>query len=322
MIFGKKVEEIFRRTLYVRHDETGLTYYFSYDEFPGLKQTPYDVESPLGHTLKGYIYTYGNHDPNRLIIFDHGMGVGHRAYMQEIVLLCKQGYRVFTYDHTGCATSGGEHIHGFAQSLADLDVCLQALKADPQFAGVKYAVMGHSWGGFSTMNIVKYHPDITHVVAMSGFISVEQIIRQTFSGILSLYRKQILRLEQEGKGSYALDDARESLGTTTARVLLIHSSDDPVVKSAYHFDLLERALKEKDNITFLRVEGKQHSPNDTLDAVAYKDAYFKTLGQVTKKRQFADEAARHAFRDSYDWQRMTEQDMDVWEQIFAHLATM
>ena len=319
MIFGKKVEAIFRKTLYVRHDETGLTYYFSYEDFPGLQMTPYEFSSPLGHTLKGYFYTYGNHDTSRLIVFDHGMGVGHRAYMKEIELLCSRGYGVFTYDHTGCAASGGEHIHGFAQSLADLDECLKFVKKQVEFQGTRIAVMGHSWGGFSTLNIAKYHPDITHVVAMSGFISVEQMLRQVARGILSLYRKGLFVMEQEGKLPYALDDARVTLANTTAKALVIHSLDDDVVDADYHFIPLREALAGHENIHFLEVNGKKHSPNYTQDAVAYKDAYFRTLSQGVKKKRFQTADERDAFRSSYDWERMTKQDMAVWEEIFAFL---
>ena len=321
MIFAKQIEKQFRKRLYVRHDETGLTYYFSHADFPDLKMTPYEFTSPLGHILKGYFYTYGKHNPQRLVVFDHGMGVGHRAYMKEIELLCRRGYGVFTYDHTGCATSGGEHIHGFAQSLQDLDTCIRFLKEEPAFSGARIAVMGHSWGGFSTLNIAKYHPDITHVVAISGFISVWQMIRQVTKGFLSLYRRGLYAFEQQGKLPYALDDARETLANTEAKALIIHSMDDPVVDAAYHFTPLKQALAGKENIRFLSVDGKKHSPNYTMDAVTYKDAYFDALKQGLRNKQFDTQETRDAFRTSYDWERMTQQDMDVWEEIFTFLES-
>jgi pimeloyl-ACP methyl ester carboxylesterase len=89
--------------------------------------------------------------------------------MKEIERLAHAGYLVFAYDHTGCMESGGEHINGFAQSLADLHSALTVLEKDPSYSAYTFSVVGHSWGGYSTLNIAALHPEITHVVAISGF---------------------------------------------------------------------------------------------------------------------------------------------------------
>ena len=176
MIFEKQILNMYKGMMHTRCDDTETVFYFSSDDFPGLNREAISFQSSMGHTLSGYLYSYESHREGRLIVFDHGFGGGHRAYMREIEMLCRHGYKVFTYDHTGCMESGGETPNGLAQSLFDLNDCITMLKAHPKFQGDTISVMGHSWGAFSTMNIAALHPEISHAVAMCGFISVEIIV--------------------------------------------------------------------------------------------------------------------------------------------------
>ncbi len=319
MIFDKQVEKMFRKQLYIRQDNPYGIFYFSPADFPGLQALPYDFKSHLGHDLKGYFYHYSDPIPGRLVVFDHGMGNGHRAYMREIETLCKGGYLVYAYDHTGCMASGGRDINGFAQSLADLDDCIKALKGEPELAGRNISVMGHSWGGFSTMNIAALHPDITHVVSLSGFISVERIVRQSVTGLLAPYAASMLNIEQRHSPRYARYNALESLRKTNAKVLLIYSADDETVHKDLHFDPLQEHLSGRENISLVLLDGKNHNPSYTADAVQYKDAFWKELSRAIKKKELEEPEQQKAFMSRYDWWRMTAQDEEVWDMIFGHL---
>jgi len=319
MLFEKQILRIYRRNLFVRNDNADGIFYFSPEDFPGLQAHPYTFRARAGHELKGYFYHYPDPIPGRVLVFDHGMGNGHRAYMREIETLARAGFLVFSYDHTGCMASGGESCNGFAQSLSDLDACMEALKAEKGLEGFSFSVMGHSWGGFSTMNITALHPEITHVVSMSGFVSVKRIVEQTFDGILKLYRKAILALERQANGKYTAFDAVESLKGTDAKVLLIYSEDDPVVKKTAHYDPLLRDLKGKEDIRFHLEQGKAHNPSYTAEAVKYKDSFFGELTKLRKRGTKVSPEERKAFMESYDWRRMTTQDEKVWDLIVSHL---
>jgi len=319
MIFTKQVEAIYRRRLFARYDETGTIFRFSAEDFSGLHRDPYPFTAAAGHRLQGYFYHYDAPIPGRLIVFDHGLGGGHRSYMKEIEMLARHGYLVFTYDHTGCMESGGASTNGFAQSLNDLDTCLKTLKADSRYRDLSISVMGHSWGGFSTLNITALHPEIRHMVAMSGFISVSQILKQTFGGPLSLFRKHIWQLEASANPSYVNFNAVDSLRKTQAKVLVIHSADDATVKADFHFHVLRQQLEGRENIRFLLLDKKDHNPNYTEDAVAYMNGYFADLRRKTKKKELESDADKAAFVASYDWHRMTAQDEAVWQEIFSHL---
>ena len=147
------VEAEYRKNFIRRYDGEAYLHYFSAADFPELLDEPFSFPSG-DYRLSAHLYSCENAREGELLIFCHGIGGGHRSYMQEIVALCRRGYTVLAYDNTGCCDSEGPDIIGMSHSLADLDACVRYLKAEGIFQ--KYArvfVVGHSWGGFAAGNI-------------------------------------------------------------------------------------------------------------------------------------------------------------------------
>ncbi len=320
-MLGKKIEKMYRAQLFARADDMGTAYYFSAADFEGLTQTAFAFRAAAGHRLQGYFYAYDNPVEGRIVVFDHGMGGGHRSYMREIEMLARRGYRVFAYDHTGCMESEGQGTNGFAQSLCDLNDALCALKNDPVYGKCAISVMGHSWGAFSTMNIAALHPDVKHVIAMAGFVSVGRILRQMFGrvGIMKLFYKRLWRVEQAANPAFVTYDAAETLKQADMPVLLIYSDDDPVVQASHHRDVLAQALEGRANVRFLTVSGRGHNPNYTVDAAQYLASYAADLAAKRKAGELEKDEQKRAFVSSWDWRRMTEQDEEVWSAVFETL---
>lgn len=315
-----KITEMYSNTLFTRYDPDGTVFYFSSEDFPGLTKEPYEFKNQRGQILRGGFYCYPNSDPTRLIIFEHGMGAGgHRAYLREIEMIARRGVTVFSYDHTGCAASEGDTIYGFSGSVADLDDCIRALRADENFKNREISVIGHSWGAFSTMNIISLHKDIKSIVAMSGFISVADMQKEVIPFILSPFRKHLFALEERANPDYVNHNAREALLKTDADVLIIHSVDDKIVKCKNHFMKLKKALSGKQNVRFILESGKNHSPNYTREAAKYKDEFFAALSAKKRANELLTDEARREFVASFDWYRMTEQDEAVWAEIYKTL---
>ena len=317
MIFEKQVVNGYKSMMHTRHDNTDISFYYSHKDFEGFEREEYAFKSSMGHTLQGYLYSYKDFIEDRLIVFDHGLGNGHRAYMKEIEKLCAHGYRVFVYDHTGCMESGGESTNGLAQSLCDLNDCLTTIKADNRFAELDISVLGHSWGAFSTLNIAALHPEISHIVAISGFVSVDEMMKTFFAGPLKGYRKPILALERAANPKFSTFHAVESLTNSNVKALLIYSEDDQLCRRT-HYDILKEGLKEKENVHFLLVQNKGHNPNYTTDAVKLLGKFQKERAKFAKKKN-ATKEEKAQFVASFDWHKMTEQDEAVWQRIFAHL---
>ena len=320
MIFENKFREMYRNALFKRADTRDDMRFFSVSDFSGLKRDSYSFLSVRGYKLAGQFYYYEKPIKDRIIIFEHGMsGGGHRAYMREIDILAKEGYKVFAYDHTGCADSEGESTNGFAQSLCDLDSCIRALRSDDKYKESDISVVGHSWGAFSAMNITAIHPDITHIVAISGFISVKDMHRQLFGGAVSVFRKAIYAVEKEANPDYVKYNAAETLYDTSANVLIIHSKDDKAVKARYHFAKLKVALRNKKNVRFLLTSKKGHNPNYTVDAVRYLNEFMNSLNKKHRVGELSTAEAKARFINNFDFVRMTEQDKDVWKVILEFL---
>lgn len=321
MLFSKTVIGAYRNAMASRQDPIPAVRLFHTADFPNLVEVPYPFQARKGHCLAGRFYFYEGYDERRVIVFDHGMGAGHRAYMKEIERIARAGYRVFAYDHTGCADSEGENTVGFGQSLSDLADCFASLTSDPNLKGVTFSAIGHSWGAYAVMNIGALVTGITHIVALSGFVSVEAMLKQNFSGLLRPYFREIYRIEQENNPKTVSLHAADSLRASGAKVLLIHSPDDPLVRAEAHFELLRTALADLASVRFLSVEGRRHNPNYTADAVGYKDAFFADLTKKSKQGAFRNEADALAYAKSWDFERMTEQDEAVWTEILDHLSS-
>ncbi len=319
MLFEKQIEKIYKGRVFARCDDRGVAYYFSEKDFPGLKAEKYDFISKKGNLLKGKFYYYENPIKNRIVVFDHGFGGGHLSYMKEIERLCRDGFLVFSYDHTGCMESEGETPGGLGQSLMDLDDCLTALKKEEKLKGYDFSVMGHSWGGFSTLNISALHPEISHVVVMSGFISVEKMLSQFFPDFLKGYRNVALNIERESNPESLKYNAVDTLKNMKAKALLIYSDNDKAVNRALHYDTLYNALKDKENITFRLETGKGHNPDYTKEAVGYFSEYMKALATKQKKNQLSTEEKKADFVASMKWDKITELDEGVFSEIIEFL---
>ena len=317
MIFEKTIVKMYKRMMFSRCDDTETVFYFTPKDFPGLQAESHAFVASAGHKLQGYFYQYENPIPDRLVVFDHGFGGGHRAYMKEIHMLCRHGYRVFSYDHTGCMESEGETPNGLSQSLCDLNDCITMLKADPRFTQTRISVMGHSWGAFSTLNISALHPDISHVVAMAGFVSVPEMVGTFFRGWMKGYRKAILALEARSNPEFIKYNAVETLSNSNTRALLIYSENDSICLKT-HYDILRSNLAKKDNVRFLFLANRGHNPNYTAAAVSYLNEYAKARVKLVRKKGLTAEE-KAAFVASYDWEKMTVQDEAVWQVIFEHL---
>jgi pimeloyl-ACP methyl ester carboxylesterase len=321
MVFDKKVKELYRKNLFSRSDRAYDIRFFTSEDFPGLREIPYSFVSSKGDKLVGAFYNYKGYKKGHLVIFDHGMSQGgHRAYMREIETLCRGGYLVFSYDHTGCCDSEGASTGGFSQSLSDLDACITAMKKHPDLKGFDISVIGHSWGAYSCLNIGAYHPDVKHVIAMSGFISVRDMHKQLFPGFASFFRGCVWSLEAESNPDYAPASAVEAFKRTDAALLFIHSADDKIVKAKNHFLKLKAALHNRKNTKFLLLNGRGHNPNYTYDAVKYLGEFFADLTARRGAGALNTDKACADFIDEYDFYRMTAQDPEVWKEIFNTLS--
>lgn len=317
---SEQLVKIYKSILFRRHDPDGSIFYFCHEDFEGLHSDEFSFVSKRGHKLYGSFYYYDGFKADHLIVFEHGMGSGHQGYFREIEFLARKGYLVYSYDHTGCHRSEGEHIYGLSGSLSDLDDCISALVSEKGYSEEQISVIGHSWGGFSSLNILSLHPNLRSIVAMSGFISVKSMQNQIVPFIIAPIRKTLFDLEKRTNPSFADANAIETLANTERPVFIIHSMDDSTVSYKTNFEVLSRELIEKTNIEFLLSNGSGHSPHYTAPAFAYKEKFFKEMKKQRKRKLLDTDEQKETFVNSYDWFSMTEQNEELWEKIFKFFA--
>ena len=64
------------------------------------------------------------------------------------------------------------------------------------------------------------------------------------------------------------------------------------------------------------LHGKLHNPNYSESAVAELTKMSQAMTEGMKKKAFETPEAVEAFRNSWDWNKITEQDEAVWDKIF------
>lgn len=182
--------------------------------------------------LQGYIY----HRPGSpgVVVVAHGLGGGAQSYMAEIKYFLDQGWSVFAYDATGSYRSEGQGTRGFPQSLLDLDAALKYVRTRPDLAPLPVLVFGHSWGGYAAANILHFDHKLAGVVSVSAPSSAtEMIIEQgaeMLGPIMETQRPFVWLYQWLLFGKTATLDAVDALNKTTVPALIIHGTEDAVVR--------------------------------------------------------------------------------------------
>lgn len=311
------IRDGFEKTLQ-RYDELPYLTYFKISDFPGLKAKSYTFKSGE-NKLQGYFYHYQNYDKDIIVIFCHGIGGGHSAYMHEIEILAKNGYLVLGYDNTGCIESEGINNRGLAESLKDLDNAIKSLKNKKEYKDKKIYVVGHSWGGFAASNIYNYQ-NVDKVVAISPFISLKQIYKDFIHFPLSIVViPGIIALEKENVGEYAKSNAIKALNRKNVKALIVHSKDDRLVKYKLNTAILQKKVHNP-NVEFLILDKKDHHPQYTLDAVQYFNQIFDTFNKEVKLGGIQTLEQKKQYFSSVNFKALVKQDKNVWDKIISFLS--
>ena len=119
--------------------------------------------------LQGYIYGLENENPKALLVFSHGITVGHEMYINSLMWFVEQGYLVFAYDATGSCTSEGSGTVGLVQSALDLHNALLFAEQCERFEGLPVFLLGHSWGGYAVAAVQNFDHNIQAAISVSGY---------------------------------------------------------------------------------------------------------------------------------------------------------
>lgn len=262
-----------------RWDPNGIVKYYTIEEFAGLTATPFQMLYRK-KKLRGFFYAYPECNSHQLLVFAHGMWGSHKAYLQEIEALCRAGWQVLGFDYYGTDLSEGKTLRGLGSSLACLDAVIKELKNI--YPEKKVFVFGHSWGGFAAGGIAKYHPNLGGIVSMSGFVSLSRAYRSLLPKWMWFLIPGLQFLDFIKCGKYSYVNTKRVLQKTTVSTLILHSKDDKMVHFTKNACYLQQKLHNP-NVQFVIVEGKNHNPDYSLEAIAYTKEVYAKKSELSKE---------------------------------------
>ncbi|MCQ2772617.1 MAG: lysophospholipase [Bacilli bacterium] len=280
--------------------------YMDYKFFGDLKRTPLIIKNKFGDDIQCYFYFHEDYKIRRdLIIFSHGYGGGHSAYLKEIYSLAKAGNLVLAYDQAGAIESGGT-LRGFTSMLSDLEDIINYLRKDEDYYGHRIKLVGHSMGGFASLAVLNIFDDIQKVVALAPAPSFKKQVRALTK--IPFAPSIFLSYEKKSMGKYATMTALDGMNKAKhTRILLVQSLDDPTVP----YKISTKYLSENTlnpNLSIETVNGVYHQTCFTKEASQNLTNYFKSLKGKSEEEIIA-------YRDSVDWSKLYQVDEETMKKI-------
>jgi len=241
------------------------------NDYDGLSRTQYQFESNKDQMLTGYLYSSKNApaglSPKAILVMAHGFGGGgHTTYMDFIEYFARKDFLVFAYDATGNDESQGlgknDGVGGLPQGLIDLDYAISFVEKSGNFPERPIVLCGHSWGGYSVINVLNYHPEVKAVAEIAGFESSGGMFLSEGKSIAGDAIYAIMPFfyihEFFKYGKYSFSTGVKGIKKTDARVMIIHGSKDDLVPVEYGYDIYYKAFETTPRVTFMLYEDRAH----------------------------------------------------------------
>ena len=259
-----------------------------------------------GEFIRGNIYTYGEYDKNKLIVFCHGMTSTKESYLQEIAYLAHHGFMVLAFDYFGTNESDGK-LGGFANSLYSTNLVIDYIKSNSELKDKDIYVIGHSWGGYAALNIVKFHKDIKGIVALAPVVSFKKILRESKKKKTNYFISLLLMLVEEIKyDKFASCDGLKSLQAYDGKIMILQSTNDQEVPFESSLGYIKNGLKKK--AEYVVVEDRFHNPDYKKEAVDKLTAFYSEVGKHS-----GDDLAE--FMSKQKFREMGELDPEIMDKI-------
>ena len=300
------IVKIYKKNFLQRFDKDPAIPYYSAEDFPGLYCEGNSFINSLNTKINYFVYFYKNHRNDKVILFCPGIGPGHTAYLTEIELLCRNGFKVITLDYMGCGSSEGNNLPSINEPTRDVMELLDHLNLDNEVV-----LVGHSLGAYTSLNVINLSPAIHKAVIISGFIDIASEMLGFVK--LSLLANKIKRFEKKINPEYGNIDNWKYLNGTNDDLLFIHSLDDQMVN--YKYNTARVAKINNSHIVIHTVDGKKHNPNYTMDAIQFMNQSMGGYERLVKEGQLDTLEKRKEYFLDKPIGKMNEQDKEVWNII-------
>ena len=288
-----------------RYEANPLVKLYTKEEF-NLNATPLEIKYKK-EIIRGNLYNYNDFDTNKLIIYCHGMWSNHNSYLQDIEYFCKNNLLVFGFDYIGVSSSSGKNIKGLGNSLKSLDIVVNYF--EKKYPNKEIYVVGHSWGGFATTNIIALHPNIKGIIAMSPFISIYSCINKFVPKGLRFLTPFLYLADISKNGKYSLLKTKNSLKSNKGKALFLASIDDPMVPYENNTGYIKKLYP---NLNYIIVNNKGHNPN-------YKEEAVKKLQKFQNDIKAVPSDKITEFMNSINFHELGELDTSVMDKLIEFI---
>lgn len=305
-----------------RFDDDNTLHYFSHTDYTNMTQKKFDFMSNEVE-LKGFLYSLESSEHKGILVFVHGMGVGHIQYMNDINYYCRLGYDVYTFDGQGCNESEGQGIGYFSNFVRNLDDFLNYIESLEDVKDKKIILVGHSMGGYAVNVIAKFHLErISHIVSFSGFNSVYQLMEDKLVPSLKFIgkciAKELAKQDKKNAVPYSLRSI-DVVKEFKPKILFIHGDEDSVVLRNRTYDLFIKELSDIDSCHFMLVKGRNHNPYVTKESAAYFKYTHEKFAELVKKYGNIPQEELDAYYNSLDYKLLVELDYTVMDNVARFL---
>lgn len=253
--------------------------------------------------LSLYEYSKKDSKPLGLVLLSHGIGGGHFYLLPLINYLCERGLMVLAFDHYASGTSEGKRIESLAQGGIDVKY---ALKYIDKHYDLPLYVLGHSWGGYSVAQGLRFSKKILKCVSLAGLDS-EATMANGPKALIPLIRTFVRVCGFTKYGKYSFYSTYSAFKKTTAKVLYIQGKMDIVVSPKITGYRYQNAFKNKENIKVVMMDKKGHAPIVTCES---------QLAQMKVMKQFGMLGGNLVPLEVYvDFNKNNVPDMDVYKMI-------
>jgi alpha-beta hydrolase superfamily lysophospholipase len=229
----------------------------------GLEDVWITFESPSeGTPVRLHALWLPQPDPQApRLLYLHGAKWDVRSSAARIRRMQALGFAVLAVDYRGF----GESTAGLPSETSAVEDARAAWAwLGERSPGVPRYVFGHSLGGAIAVQLAAGRDDVAGLLLEGTFTSIPDVFRTMQWGWLPL-----------GPFITQRFDSLERIGQVQAPVLVVHGSDDRLIRPELGRALYERAPEPK---RFVLVDGGSHHNTNAVGQAAYRDAVGELFG--------------------------------------------
>ena len=251
--------------------------------------------------LQGYIYGEGN--TQGLVVFAHGIAVGHETYIKELLWLVDQGWCVLAYDATGSCESEGDGTGGLVQSALDLHAALSWVEKAETLKKLPVCLMGHSWGGYAVAAVLAFGHDVKASASIAGYSDplhmIAEFARSNMGKATCLLLPFVWLWLRMRHGRLGALTAVKGIESGDVPVLLVHGTEDELVTLDTVSIVREANALKNPNVQLLLMDAKGQNGHgsifrhaESIDYIEEVEAALKMLKETCKDAITQEELAR------------------------------